>query len=133
MTHLDNPLTCRAERNRNVSCFSRSSARNEPSAMKEILDEQTVRHVARLARLKLSDDDLADVREQLSRILAYVDLLNELNTDDVEPTAHPLEITNVFREDSVGKSWTADAALSQAPQRQNGFFQVPRVLGQGSG
>ena len=52
---------------------------------------------------------------------------------DFEPTAHPLEITNVFREDSVGKSWTADAALSQAPQRQNGFFQVPPVLGQGSG
>ena len=101
--------------------------------MKEILDEQTVRHVSHLARLKLSDDDLADVRAQLSRILAYVDLLNELNTDDVEPTAHPLEITNVFREDSVGKSWTAAAALSQAPQRQNGFFQVPRVLGQGSG
>ncbi len=101
--------------------------------MKEILDERTVRHVAHLARLKLSDDDLADARQQLGRILAYVDLLNELKTDDVEPTAHPLEITNVFREDSVRESWTAAAALSQAPQRQNGFFQVPRVLGQGSG
>ncbi len=101
--------------------------------MKEILDERTVRHVAHLARLKLSDDDLAEARQQLARILAYVDQLNELKTDDVEPTAHPLEITNVFREDSVGESWTADAALSQARQRQNGFFQVPRVLGQGSG
>ena len=101
--------------------------------MKDILDEKTVRHIAQLARLKLSDDDLADARQQLGRILAYVEQLNELKTDDVEPTAHPLEITNVFREDSVGKSWPPNAALSQAPRQRNGFFQVPKVLDQGSG
>ncbi|VTS06336.1 Asp-tRNA(Asn)/Glu-tRNA(Gln) amidotransferase subunit GatC [Tuwongella immobilis] len=94
------------------------------------LDLQTVRKVATLARLSLSEADLQKMTEQLSAILTYVDQLGALNTDGVEPMAHPLPIQNVFRDDEPVPSLPVDAALANAPKRVGDFFGVPAVLDQ---
>jgi len=100
--------------------------------MPQPLDEQTVRHVAELARLNLSDDELTRYAEQLSRILQYVDQLSEVDTSNVAPTAHPIPIRNVFRSDEVCETLSADRALQNAPDRQDDYFKVPKVLDQES-
>ncbi len=94
------------------------------------LDESAVRHVAHLARLKITDEEAARYADQLSKILDHVRQLNELDTSNVPPTAHPLAVTNVFREDEVRPSWSSDAALANAPDRHGEFFRVPKVLDQ---
>ena len=94
------------------------------------LDEETVRHVAELARLDVTDDEVARFAGQLSKILDYFAQLNELNTDDVAPTAHALAISNVLREDQVRPPLDQERALANAPQRHGAFFQVPKVLDQ---
>ncbi len=90
------------------------------------LDE--VKKVAKLARLDLSDADLATMQQQLSNILDYVSQLGELNTDGVEPLAHPLPVANVFRDDVIGTCLTPDEALANAPNRLADFFGVPAVF-----
>lgn len=90
------------------------------------LDE--VRKVARLGRLELSDADLVLMQQQLSAILQYIDLLNELDTDGIEPLAHPLPIANVFRPDEPIPSLPVDAALQNAPNRVGDYFAVPAVF-----
>ena len=87
-----------------------------------------VRKVAALARLDLSEDDLPRMREQLSTILDYVDLLRELNTEGVEPMAHPLPVQNVFRDDDPTPSLPVDDALRNAPTRISDYFGVPAVF-----
>ena len=99
--------------------------------MASSLDETTVRHVANLARLDLTDDEVVRFAEQLSSILGYVEQLNELDTTDTPPTAHGLPVNNVFRDDTVQACWGPGRALQNAPQCQDGFFKVPRVLDQG--
>ncbi len=101
--------------------------------MSQKIDEAMVRHISHLARLKPSDEEVALFSEQLSSIVAYVEQLNEVNTENVRPTAHALPIHNVFREDVPQDSLTPDQALSNAPQREGNFFGVPKVLGQESG
>jgi aspartyl-tRNA(Asn)/glutamyl-tRNA(Gln) amidotransferase subunit C len=96
----------------------------------EKLDEAAVRHVAHLARLKITEQDAALYAGQLSRILEYVRQLNELDTSAVEPTAHPLPIADVFRDDAIRPSWSGEDALSNAPQRHGEYFRVPKVLDQ---
>lgn len=90
------------------------------------LDE--VRKVAKLGRLELSDADLALMQQQLSSILDYVAQLNELDTMDVEPLAHPLPIVNVFRPDEPIPSLPVAAALQNAPNRIGDYFGVPAVF-----
>jgi len=92
------------------------------------MDIEQVKKVARLARLELSDADLAVMAKQLSAILDYVDQLKQLNTDGVEPLAHPLPIQNVFRPDEPVPSLSVDEALKNAPARVGDFFAVPAVL-----
>jgi len=100
--------------------------------MSRPLDEARVRHVARLARLDLSDDEVRLFAVQLSSILEYVDQLATLKLDDVEPMAHPLSLTDCLRDDRPQPSLPADAALANAPDRLDGFFRVPTVIEQGS-
>ena len=100
--------------------------------MGSTLDEAAVRHVARLARLKITDAEAALFASQLSKVLEYVEQLNELDTSNVLPTAHPLPVSNVFRADAIRPTWTADQALHNAPDRHDGFFRVPKVLDQES-
>ncbi len=87
-----------------------------------------VEHVAHLARLALRDEEIAEFTGQLDAILAYVDKLNELETDDVEPTAHVIPMGNVVREDAVGEGLLIEDVLANAPGRKDRFFRVPRIL-----
>jgi aspartyl-tRNA(Asn)/glutamyl-tRNA(Gln) amidotransferase subunit C len=84
-----------------------------------------VLHVARLARLELSEEEVARFTEQLSAILEAVDKVSELDLSDVEPTAHPLDVVNVWAEDEPRPSIPVDDALANAPDREAGFFKVP--------
>ena len=87
-----------------------------------------VRWVAHLARLELADDELDIMTRQLSGILDYVDQLQKINTENVEPLAHPLPVQNVFREDEPAPSLPVDAALQNAPDRRANFYGVPAVF-----
>ena len=93
----------------------------------EISKEQ-VEHVAKLARLEVSEDEKATFARQLSGILTYIDQLKELDTRGVEPTATVLPTDNVFRGDEVRPSLSQEAALANAPDRADGFFSVPKIL-----
>jgi aspartyl-tRNA(Asn)/glutamyl-tRNA(Gln) amidotransferase subunit C len=84
-----------------------------------------VLHVARLARLELRDDEIARFTEQLSAILEAVAKVSELDLSDVEPTAHPLDLVNVWSEDEPRPCLPLDEALANAPEREAGFFKVP--------
>jgi aspartyl-tRNA(Asn)/glutamyl-tRNA(Gln) amidotransferase subunit C len=92
------------------------------------LQPDQVRWVAHLARLDLGEAELETMTRQLSAILEYVDQLQKINTDNVEPLAHPLPIHNVFRQDEPVPSLTVDAALQNAPDRRGNFYGVPAVL-----
>jgi aspartyl-tRNA(Asn)/glutamyl-tRNA(Gln) amidotransferase subunit C len=84
--------------------------------------------VALLARLELSEDEKELFTGQMDAILAYVDKLNELQTDDIVPTSHAVPMENAFREDVVGPSIGVDNALANAPDRMEDFFRVPKVI-----
>jgi aspartyl-tRNA(Asn)/glutamyl-tRNA(Gln) amidotransferase subunit C len=96
--------------------------------MAKKIDEAIVRKVAKLSRLELSKDEVKEFTSQLSAILDYVEKMNELDTTDVEPLAHCLPISNVFRADAVKESIGTEKALSNAPQRDGEFFKVPKIL-----
>lgn len=101
--------------------------------MSRVIDDTLVRHVGKLARIRLSDDEVARFARQLSAIVDYVGQLNELDVAGVQPLAHALDVHNVFRDDTPADSLPADLALREAPARDGGFFQVPQVLGDDSG
>lgn len=92
------------------------------------ITEEDVAYVAGLARLTLSAEELETMTGQMDAILAYVDKLNELNTDEIVPTAHAVPMANAFRADQVQRSIGAEAALANAPQGMDDCFQVPRVI-----
>ena len=87
-----------------------------------------VRWVAHLARLELSDAELETMTRQLSAIVEYVNQLQQVNTDGVEPLAHALDVSNVFRADEPRPALPVDAALANAPDRRGDFYGVPAVL-----
>ncbi|HHY32469.1 MAG TPA: Asp-tRNA(Asn)/Glu-tRNA(Gln) amidotransferase subunit GatC [Firmicutes bacterium] len=87
-----------------------------------------VDHVAMLARLAFSAEEKAEMAEQLSRIVGYIEKLNELDTEDVSPTAHAVPLRNVLRDDRVRPSLDIADALANAPDREGGYFKVPRIL-----
>lgn len=92
------------------------------------LSSDEVRHVARLARLAISDEEIERFRVQLSAILEHAARVSEVAVEGLEPTAHPLPIVNVFRDDVVGDCLTQDEALSTAPEVEDGRFRVPRII-----
>jgi aspartyl-tRNA(Asn)/glutamyl-tRNA(Gln) amidotransferase subunit C len=92
------------------------------------LTAEQVRWVAHLGRLELSDADVATLTRQLSAIVDYVNKLQQVNTDGVEPLAHAVEMHNVFRDDEPAPSLPRDAALANAPRRHGDFYGVPAVL-----
>jgi aspartyl-tRNA(Asn)/glutamyl-tRNA(Gln) amidotransferase subunit C len=95
--------------------------------MKEISVED-VEYAARLARLELTEEEKRSMTAQVRDVLQYMAKLNELNTDDVEPTAHVLPIKNVWRKDHRGESLKPEEVLKIAPKSQEGMLRVPRVL-----
>lgn len=86
-------------------------------------------HVARLARLDLTDEELDLYTEQLRDVLEYAAVVSALDTTGVDPTAHPLPLTNVLREDDPQSSLDRDEVLAMAPEAEDGRFRVPRILG----
>jgi aspartyl-tRNA(Asn)/glutamyl-tRNA(Gln) amidotransferase subunit C len=93
-----------------------------------MLSEAQVEHVAQLARLALSDEEKQRLTEQLNAILTYMEQLNEVPTEGVEPTAHVLDLVNVWRDDTVRQTLSADDALANAPETAQHFFEVPRIV-----
>lgn len=87
-----------------------------------------IEHVARLARLDLSEPEKERMRSQLDAILTYIDKLRQLNTDDVEPTSHAIPMVNVMREDEVRPCFPTGEMLANAPERESDFVRVPRIL-----
>jgi aspartyl-tRNA(Asn)/glutamyl-tRNA(Gln) amidotransferase subunit C len=93
-----------------------------------MISREEVQHVARLARLHLTDEEAERMREQLDAILAYIDKLSELDVEGVEPTAHAVPMINVMRDDALRPCLAQDAALANAPDRAGEFFRVPRII-----
>ncbi|MDA0815760.1 MAG: Asp-tRNA(Asn)/Glu-tRNA(Gln) amidotransferase subunit GatC [Chloroflexi bacterium] len=92
------------------------------------LTTDEVRHIARLARLALTDDEVERYREQLSGILAHCEALSEIDTSDVPPTAQSLAQTNITRPDDLRPSLSVDAVLANAPREEDGYLRVRAVL-----
>ncbi|NHN55712.1 Asp-tRNA(Asn)/Glu-tRNA(Gln) amidotransferase subunit GatC [Calidifontibacter sp. DB0510] len=92
------------------------------------LSRDEVAHVAMLARIQLSDEELDKLAGQLDQIVGYVGQVNEIAADDVPPMSHPLPLVNVTRPDEVRPSLTQEQALANAPASDLGRFEVPRIL-----
>jgi len=90
-----------------------------------MIDREQVLHVARLARLELSDDEVERMASELSGILEHVDRISALDLDDVQPTSHVVALENVFRADEPAPSLPRERALEQAPDPAEGAFRVP--------
>jgi aspartyl-tRNA(Asn)/glutamyl-tRNA(Gln) amidotransferase subunit C len=90
-----------------------------------VIDREQVLHVARLARLALSDEEVETMARELSGILEHVDRISELDLDDVEPTDHVVDLENVLRPDEPRPSWPREKILEQAPDPADGAFRVP--------
>ncbi|MEW5945928.1 MAG: Asp-tRNA(Asn)/Glu-tRNA(Gln) amidotransferase subunit GatC [bacterium] len=87
-----------------------------------------VRHIADLGRLDLSDEERETFASQLNDILEYAAMLNELDTEGVEPASHVVPLKNVFREDVVRESFPVEEVLSNAPDARGNFFCVPKII-----
>lgn len=90
-----------------------------------MIDRDQVIHVARLARLRLSEEEIERMAPELSKILGHVETMNKLDLDGVEPTSHVVDLVNVLREDVPRPSLPRDKALEQAPDPAPGGFRVP--------
>jgi aspartyl-tRNA(Asn)/glutamyl-tRNA(Gln) amidotransferase subunit C len=88
-----------------------------------------VEHIAELARLKFEPAELDSYTDQLNEILNYMEKLNELDTESIEPLSHPVEGNNVFREDKAIPSISTEEALKNAPKKDEQFFRVPKIIG----
>ena len=96
-----------------------------PSAQ---LTAEQVRHIATLCRLGLSDEEVERMREQLSHILEQFQVLGEIDTEDVPPTGHSVDLHSVMREDTVAPSSSKEDVLTNAPRREDDYFRVRAVL-----
>lgn len=94
--------------------------------MKVSKDE--VLYTANLAKLKINDDEIDSFSEQMTQYLSYANNLNEVDTDDIEPLSHVLEVENVLREDEVKEGLTIEEALKNAPEKEDRCFKVPKML-----
>ncbi|GAB5047330.1 Asp-tRNA(Asn)/Glu-tRNA(Gln) amidotransferase subunit GatC [Thermodesulfovibrio sp. TK110] len=92
------------------------------------ITKEEVKHIAMLSRLELDEREIELYQDQLSRILDYVEKLNEIDTAAIEPTSHVIELNNVFREDAVKESLPREEVLKNAPQATDKFFKVPKII-----
>jgi len=92
------------------------------------ISEEEARHVAALAKLALSDQEIQRVGRELNRILEYFQQLQQLPTDQVPTTSHAIQMENVYRGDEVTESLDVEDAVSNAPDRADEFFRVPRII-----
>jgi aspartyl-tRNA(Asn)/glutamyl-tRNA(Gln) amidotransferase subunit C len=93
--------------------------------IRRVIDRDQVLHVARLARLNLTDEEIERMAGELSGILEHVDRISELDLEDVEPTTHVIALENVLRPDEPRPSWSQEEVLERAPDPASGSFRVP--------
>lgn len=96
--------------------------------MANIIDDQTIEYVGILAKLELSGEEKEAAKKDMGRMLDYIDKLNELDTDGVEPMSHVFPVRNVFREDVVTNGDESELTLANAPQRKDSAFKVPKTV-----
>ncbi|MFS0862759.1 Asp-tRNA(Asn)/Glu-tRNA(Gln) amidotransferase subunit GatC [Fredinandcohnia sp. 179-A 10B2 NHS] len=89
---------------------------------------EEVKHVANLARLAVTEEEAKQFQQQLDEIITFADLLNEVDTENVEPTSHVLSIKNVMREDVATKGLPVEEVLKNAPDTKDGQFRVPSII-----
>ena len=89
---------------------------------------EDVNYIAKLAKLEFKEKELMDLAKDLNEILGYMDKLNELDTENIEPLSYPIKENNVFREDELKDSATSESALLNAPDATEHFFKVPKVI-----
>ena len=92
------------------------------------ITKKDVEHVARLARIKLTEDEKENFTRQLGAILDYINLLNEVDTSTVEPMAQPVPLQNVFRKDTAQASGLEEKIMGQAPEKEDAFFKVLKII-----
>jgi aspartyl-tRNA(Asn)/glutamyl-tRNA(Gln) amidotransferase subunit C len=98
--------------------------------MKKIsnLSEEEVKHVAKLAKLTLTEEEIKKFQSQLSEVLAYMDVLKKLETKEIEPTSQVTGLENIFREDQTGQSLSAKEVLANAKKKNNGLFVIKAIF-----
>lgn len=96
--------------------------------MKNVISDETIEYVGILAKLELSEEDKENAKKDMGNMLDYIDKLNELDTEGVEPMSHIFPVNNVFREDVVTNKDDSDNILKNAPQKKNGSFMVPKTV-----
>jgi aspartyl-tRNA(Asn)/glutamyl-tRNA(Gln) amidotransferase subunit C len=101
--------------------------------MADKIDRIQVKKVAKLARLEMTDAEIDEFTGQLAAILEYIQKISLLDTQNVEPLAHSLPVSNVFRQDAVKESLGTEKVLANAPQRDEMFFIVPKILDESGG
>ncbi|MGV2886961.1 Asp-tRNA(Asn)/Glu-tRNA(Gln) amidotransferase subunit GatC [Paenibacillus taichungensis] len=92
------------------------------------ISNNDVQHVAKLARLNLTAEEEQTLTGQLNAILKYAEKLNELDTENIEPTTHVLHVSNVMREDETKESLSIEQVMHNAPEEEDGQFKVPAVM-----
>ncbi|MDD6571093.1 MAG: Asp-tRNA(Asn)/Glu-tRNA(Gln) amidotransferase subunit GatC [Thermoflexaceae bacterium] len=96
--------------------------------MANVIDDATIDYVGILAKLELSDEEKEQAKKDMASMLDYIDMLNELDTDGVEPMSHVFPVNNVFREDVVVNGDDRDNILANAPEEKDGSFMVPKTV-----
>lgn len=97
--------------------------------MANIITDETIEYVGILAKLSLSDEEKEQAKKDMTNMLNYIDTLNELDTDGVEPMSHVFPVNNVFREDVVTNGDDRDNIVANAPEEKDGSFMVPKTFG----
>jgi len=97
-------------------------------AVKNDITEEEVKHIAKLSRIALSDDEVKEYTKQITDVFDYMHKLDELDIHDVQPTFHPILHNNRLRNDDVGASFTQDEALSTSSRKEDGYFKVQAVI-----
>ena len=96
--------------------------------MAVVISDETIEYVGILAKLMISDEEKEQAKKDMGNMLEYMDMLNDLDTDGVEPMPHVFPVSNVFREDVVTNGDTREELLNNAPGEKNGMFMVPRTF-----
>ena len=96
--------------------------------MKTIISDEILENVSILAKLELNEEEREQARSDMAKMLDYIDTLNTLDTEGIEPLSHTLDIVNVLREDVVTNGDGSEAALCNAPAQKDGMYQVPRTF-----
>lgn len=94
------------------------------------VSKEDVKKIAVLARLEFTEEEIGNYTNEMNQILNYMEKLNELDTENVKPLSHPIENSNVFREDVLKESTLREEALKNAPDKTNEHFKVPKVINQ---